>query len=171
MNISYYRRLKNVNRLGTEIIQRPYNLLEHSYMVTVLFCKFAREINIPYDTSTIDLLLHHDIVEVITGDLPYTVKNCNDITKSCWSNIEQEVLRSRPNLLPYTDDAIRSKMTPQQYELFKVCDLLDLWIFLREERGIGNLSIANHEIIKTCEDLIYGKFREIDEFMSDYILY
>lgn len=168
MDIPYYRRLKNVNRLGVEAILRPYNLLEHSYMVTVLFMHFAAKEGWAYGISCIDHILHHDILETVTGDLPYVVKRFSSTTLECWSKIEEEIVGVHPQLITYTDDYMERTLTPGQLELFKVCDLLDLWIFLKEEQGLGNTNARCQEIINTCVTLIKGKFKSVDQFMNDY---
>lgn len=165
MNIKYYRRQKNVNRLGTIAITRPYNLLEHSYMVTVLFCHFAKLEGIPYDVDTIDRIMHHDIVETITGDLPYPIKHSSSLTEEAWAMIEKDAIKDHPDLKPYTDEVMESVFTAEQLKLFKMCDLLDLWIFLKEEYSMGNSTTACIEIIDRCETWIRGNFKSIDDYM------
>lgn len=165
MNIYHYRRLKNVNRLNTEPITRPYNLLEHSYMVTILFCHFAKLEHIEYDAVVLEAILHHDILETITGDLPWNVKNHNANTQSSWINIEEEAVKMKDQFEPYTDQNLENVMDTPQYTLFKTCDMLDLWIFLQEERRLGNMSLACFEIMERAKKLIYGKFRSIDDYM------
>jgi 5'-deoxynucleotidase YfbR-like HD superfamily hydrolase len=167
MNIYYYRRLKNVNRLGCEPIMRSYNLLEHSYMVTVLFCHFAKEERILYDIDVLEAILHHDMLETVTGDLPYNIKNLSPTTQTCWEAIESEAINSFPQLAPYTDVRLRKTMSKKQFKIFKVCDLLDLWIFLREEQRLGNTALPIHEIITKCKSIIEGKYKSIDKYMTD----
>jgi 5'-deoxynucleotidase YfbR-like HD superfamily hydrolase len=169
MEINYYRRLKNVNRLGTESKLRNYNLLEHSYMVVALFRHFASKEDVAYDLTTIDYIMHHDILEVISSDLPYTVKNLNEATIAAWEVIEKEVMKQHPQLQRYSDDNILRNMTAGQHLLFKACDLLDLWIFLKEEEALGNRTPECFNIIKTCERLVLGKFKSIDNFMTNSI--
>jgi len=168
MDIKYYRRLKNVDRLGIEAKLREYNLLEHQYMVAMLFRHFACKEDVAYDILIFDIILHHDIVETVTSDIPYPVKNFNSKTVECWSIIEQEVIQHHEQLIRYTDKNIENAMTPKQFSLFKVCDLLDLWIFLREEQTMGNNNNECKKIIKTCEKLIKGKFKTIDIYMKTY---
>lgn len=165
MNIYHYRRLKNVNRLNTEPITRSYNLLEHSYMVTMLFCHFAKLELIEYDTVVLEAIMHHDILETVTGDLPWNVKNHNGETQSSWITIEEEAVKMKSGFDAYTDQNLQNVMNDKQYLLFKTCDMLDLWIFLQEERRLGNTALACFEIMERAKQIIYGKFRTIDDFM------
>jgi len=115
-----------------------------------------------------DLVLHHDIIETVTSDIPYPVKNFNRKTVECWSTIEQEIIQNHAQLIRYSDKNIEQAMTDKQFLLFKVCDLLDLWIFLKEEQKMGNNSSSCKKIIKTCVELIKGKFGTVDVYMKTY---
>ena len=168
MTINYYRCQKNVNRLGTIGITRPYNLLEHQYMVAMLFRHFAQKEGIAYDLDVLERILHHDIVEVVTGDLPYPVKHSSSMTETAWLVIEKEALTVHPELQEYTDDVMERKFTPEQLKLFKMCDLLDLWIFLKEEYGLGNRTEECSVIIARCETWILGTFSSIDTYIRNY---
>jgi 5'-deoxynucleotidase YfbR-like HD superfamily hydrolase len=166
--INQIRRMKNVNRLGTERITRPYNLLEHSFMVTILFRYFAEVENVFYDEYDIDLIMHHDLLETVTGDLPYNVKNLNIETEKCWAIIERDVAKGNPVLEKYTDQRIGEILNARQYQLFKACDLLDLWIFICEEFQLGNLDKNLAQISERCVSLIGDTFPSINQFMKEY---
>lgn len=168
MEISYYRKLKEVNRLSRVTCLRSYNVLEHSYMVAMLFKHFAATEDVPYNMVVFEHILHHDIVEAISSDLPYDVKNFNEVTKHSWDVIEMEIVKQHHQLRRYTDDNIKDAMNEMQYKLFKVCDLLDLWIFLKEEQGLGNNTQKVNSIIDKCEELIKGQFVSVDKYMLNY---
>lgn len=169
MEIKYYRKMKEVDRLNGKFKLRPYNLLEHSYMVVALFRHFASKEDVAYNMNTIDVIMHHDIIEVETSDLPYTVKNHSPVTKKAWGDIEEDIIRSHHQLNRYNDEAIHENLTEIQHRLFKVCDLLDLWIFLKEEQTYGNNSSEVAKIIGKCEELIKGKFVHVDKYMENYV--
>jgi 5'-deoxynucleotidase YfbR-like HD superfamily hydrolase len=135
-------------------------------MVTILFAHFAKLEKIGYDAKVLEVIMHHDILEVVTGDLPYTIKNLSSSTKACWSAIETETAIEFPSFDEYTDENIKKAMTKKQYKLFRACDLLDLWIFLAEENRLGNSALPIHEIRDKCVELIGGKFKSIDEYMT-----
>lgn len=166
--INYYRKMKDLDRLNGKFKHRSYNLIEHSYMVTVLFRHFAFKEDIAYDMQVIDTIMHHDIVETVTSDLPYTVKNHSEKTKTLWGELEKDVVNSFPFLKRYSDEGIKELLSEIQHDLFKVCDLLDLWIFLKEEKSYGNNSFDVNDIIIRCEELIEGKFIHVDKFMESY---
>lgn len=166
MDIRYYRKMKNIERLSGTFHIRPYNLLEHSYMVGMLFINFAKLEGVEYNEKTLETVFNHDILEAETGDLIYTVKNHNDNTKFAWRTIEQEVINSNPDLAPYSDYEMECSLTKEQYDLFKVCDLLDLWIFLKEEQKFGNKSEEVETIIKKCDYIIGGKYKHVLKYMS-----
>ena len=166
MDIFYYRKLKNLDRLNGKFKLRNYNLIEHSYMVAMLFKHFAKIEDVCYDPQVFDAILHHDIVEVVTADLPYDVKNFSEETKLAWAKIEEELVKDHPQLERYTDTKL--VLTPFQFMLFKVCDLLDLWIFLKEESSYGNNSKDVREITQRAEEMIKGKFKSVDKYIETY---
>lgn len=167
--ITHYRMLRNVTRLSGVNIHRPYNLMEHQYMVTMLFMHFAPLEDVAYDMGTVKMLLHHDILEVATGDLSYVVKNLSDDTQKAWETIEEQVLLYRnPELTIFTDKNFKSIVTPLQFDLFKAVDLLELWIFCKEEEQLGNRSAGLLQVIKNCEEFIPKKFQKIQDFILNY---
>lgn len=170
MNIEYYLNLKNVERLATSYKIQSYNVLEHSYMVTVLFRYFASRENVAYDIHVLDAILHHDILESVTGDLIYTVKNMTEHTKDLWEELEDEVVGKHFQLENYTDSKLREVMNKRQYQLFKACDLLDLWIFLKNEITLGNKTKKILEYQSRCYMLLVTdyNFTTINQFMEGY---
>lgn len=169
MEIKYYRALKNVDRLSGVSKHRSYNILEHSYMVAILFKYFASKENVPYGFAEFDYILNHDLLESVSGDLSYEVKNISQLTKDSWHTIEKEVIHLHPSLSKYSDSNIKQNLSELQFKLFKACDLLDLWIFLIEERALGNYTRRVQEIIYRCEELIDGLgFKKINEFIKNY---
>lgn len=170
VDIKYYRQLKYVNRMARWPLLRPYNVLEHSYMVTVLFRHFAERENLLIDWRTMEIIMNHDILEAVTGDLPYDVKNMTMRTHDAWDTIEQEVVHDFPQLKPYTDAKIKERLTEYQFNLFKTVDMLELWIFLKEEQELGNNHPEINSIVAKAERIIRGKFKSIDDFMLKYRL-
>lgn len=140
-------------------------------MVTVLFKYFAFVEEVPYDAIILDRVLHHDLLEVATGDLPYDVKNLNGGVKNNWNEIEGELIRTPEYsyMLKYHDSQLKGVMNDMQWNLFKACDLLDLWIFIKEEIGLGNSHKGLALITKTCEKIIDKMdFPHIHRYMKKY---
>lgn len=173
MDIEYYRKCKNVDRLALQTIHRGYNLMEHMYGVAILFKKFANLEEVRYGLEEFDLVLHHDLIEVISIDLPWNVKNLNKVTKRAWEIIEEEVIKKHPQLEQYSDKNIKNNLNEKQYALFKICDYLDLWIFIKEEIALGNVTKPILEVETNCIKLIsdicnkHGFF-EVLNFMKNY---
>lgn len=173
MDVKYYRKCKNVDRLSTSFKHRQYNLLEHQYMVAVLFKKFAELEKLDYGLKQFDIILHHDILESLTTDLIFTVKNLNKITKRAWEIIEEEVIKVNPKFEKYSDEAIKDGLNKKQFSLFKICDYLDLWVFCKEEEALGNKTKPIKKVIEKCEELITkisleNEFTHPIKFIKEY---
>jgi len=169
IDISYYRKMKNIDRLSMMFKNRPYNLLEHSYMVTVLFRRFASIEDVPYDMNVLDIVMNHDAVESVTTDLPWDIKNFSDKTKSAWSEIEKELISVHFQLEKYSDDNIKNSLNKRQHDLFKTCDVLDLLIFVKEEIDIGNNSDYIKKVYSNCLILlenIDSQFPKIKQYIK-----
>lgn len=171
--IRYYLKCKNVRRMGNIFTHRPYNLMEHQWMVGMLFRHFASLENIPYDINIWDIILKHDLLETESMDLPWPVKNLSPKVKECWGKIEDEVANQHFKLQRYTDEQIKEKLTPLQYNLFKVCDTLDLLLFVKEEIAIGNNTESIREVESNCWKIINNldfDFPKVKEFIRNYTL-
>jgi len=154
--------------MSGSIKHRSYNLLEHQFMVAVLFRMFAAKEDVAYNMQVFDLVLNHDNLEAITGDLVYPVKNASGKTRLAWEIIEKEIVAIHPKLERYSDENIKEGMTELQRKLFKACDYLDLWIFLKEEVALGNSSKDILGMISNCERLIPKDFKSVNKFMETY---
>jgi len=175
VSISNYRKMLNIQRLSGTYKQRSYNLAEHSYYVVILFQHFAEIEKIDYDVKELSLILRHDLVEVLTGDLIYTVKNSSPDNKERWELIEDEIIGKHKEFLPYSDSSIKSFLTEDQFRLLKICDLLELWIFLQEEKIAGNKNWSVFDISDRCVKLITSyclsgnrQFLSVIKFMNSF---
>lgn len=169
MDISYILMMKDIERMNGRFKLRQYNLMEHSYGVTALFFEFAQREGINIDLQDVKFVLNHDILEVVTTDLVWPVKNHSEKTKEAWEVIENEVLLANPDLEPYCDKAAHQLLGSLKHKLFKVCDLLDLWLFCQREKECGNNSVEIREIILNCENMLNGKFSTVTKYMEDYL--
>ena len=168
--IKYLLKCKDVERLSQYYHHRQYNLMEHQYLVGMMFMAFAKEENIEYDITVLQLVMKHDLLETISMDLSYEVKNLSFKTQEAWDVIENEVASCNPVLDKYTDVNIESGMNQEQFKLFKACDLLDLLLFLYSEESIGNNGVKIQILINRCQELIKGKFESIDNFLINFSL-
>ena len=169
MEISNLLKLKNIERLSGTFTHRSYNLMEHQYMVAMLFQEFSKQECIEITMDEFEACLKHDMLESITGDLINPVKKLNSITSECWDKIEDEVIQANTEFNDYSDMNIRGKFKNElNYSLFKVCDYLDLWIFCKEEFSVGNHHKDLVKVIYKCQELIGNKFRSVKMFMESY---
>lgn len=154
LKIKHLLDMKNIQRFSHTPHLQGYNLLEHGFVVGFLFRWIASEEDVPYDITVWEKVLLHDIVETVTGDLCYLVKNFNNTTADAWDVIEKEVVKSDTTLAAYTDAALKNSMTERQFRLFKVCDYLDLFLFCHKEIQMGNASKGVMATMDNCERII-----------------
>jgi len=162
-----YRKMMNIDRLAGKHKLRKYSLDTHCYYTTLFFMDFAKKESIAYDENVLDLVLKHDLVETISADLIYTVKNINDVTRECWAQIEREAIKVNRDYEPYSDENLKKRLSKEQHDLLKCCDYLELWIFIREEMELGNKTEGMEEVYDNCLRLMLGKFESIDEFVKN----
>lgn len=154
--IHYYRRMLNIQRLAGVPKHRSYNLAEHSYFTALLFLDICNAIGAAPTAGQLDLVLKHDLLEVFTADLPYPIKNLNDVTKAAWATIEQEAIHANLTvgfLGEYADSSLADGLK-ELHDVFKAADLLELWIFCTEEQVMGNCSVQIEGVCRKCEDLL-----------------
>lgn len=165
-------RMRDIQRLAGTPILKQYSLMEHCYYVGMLFKHFASKCDVPYGMNEFDLILKHDLVEVVTGDLIYPVKNHSEETKSAWEVIEESLARHH-GLEKYSDLSIKENLNKCQYDLFKLCDILDLYVFVRREQSLGNNSKEIERVVKNCVDIVESvcnrngqKFNKVLEYFK-----
>jgi 5'-deoxynucleotidase YfbR-like HD superfamily hydrolase len=147
--IKFERQMRHVQRLSGTPILKPYSIAEHCYFTGLLFMEVAERDNVSVTLKDIKKVFMHDILEVKTGDLLYPAKHSNAACEKNWDEIEQIVVnKSAPLLAPYMDDAGWSSKEAQA--LFKVCDLLELFMFCRDEQAIGNYSVHMRNVRNNC---------------------
>ncbi len=167
--IKHIRNQKEIERLSGKFKLRGYNLMEHSYMVLSLYLRVCDEEHVAVTIANVDAILNHDIVETITLDLPHPIKNLNEETKASWNIIEEHCVKElAPELTPYTDYNLKKRFTERQYEIFKLCDLLDLWMYCIEEQECGNMSTEIQDVVVNCESMLKGKCETVDKMMEEF---
>ena len=159
--IKKQRKMLNIQRLaGTRKI-RSYNLAEHSYFVGLMFQEFADTFEIEYTARTLGTVLKHDFMEVFTADLPYPVKNLNDVTKTAWDMIEEQVVKSKEVIGVtdlFSDKDIQKYLTPEQLCLLKWCDMLELVLFCLEEKAMGNIGYDLISVLETSNEVLSSEY-------------
>lgn len=171
--VHFTRKMYNIQRLAGTFKLRSYNLAEHSFMVQQLFVEIAKAEDLPIIASDVILASRHDLLEAVTGDLLYPVKNLNSTTHSCWETIEDEVMDSYPVLRLYSDDNMKDGFSfPGLHEVMKAADTLDLWIFCKEEEALGNSTGNLKKVIIECNKLLVEKFnfKSVTKFMKEFTI-
>lgn len=163
-------KMRDVQRLAGKPIIKPYSLMEHCYYVAMLFKHFASRCDIPYSMDVFDLVLKHDLVEVVTGDLAYPVKNFSEETHSAWDVIETS-LAKHYGLENYSGYSLKERMTKGQYDLFKLCDILDLYIFVLREKSLGNNTEEIKEVENNCHKIISSILENSGSKFDSFVKY
>lgn len=172
--INAYKRMASVDRMAGRLKIRNYSLAYHQYYTTLLFMHFAELEKVEYNMDVLKIIMKHDFLEAFTNDLPWPIKNLNEKTKECWEKIEHETAKEFPELALYTDDVMKEVMTEQQFYLFKMCDYLELWLFMKEEMLMGNHVEGIVFVENKCRELILKisdekyKFYSVLVFMREY---
>lgn len=171
MDIKYYQEMRKVDRLSKCFKHRRYNLMEHQYFCAMLFKHFASKEDISYGMFEFDIVLHHDVVETISMDLSWDIKNLSSKTKKAWEIIEDEAIIGHPQLVKYSDKEIKESLSPIQHALFKSVDMLDLFIFIKEEQELGNSTPYIREVEGNCFKILHSlpfRFNSIEKYMENY---
>lgn len=151
--VTLIRDQKNVGRLSKRHLLRPYNDMEHAYMVTYLFMRICESENIKIHVRDVDAVMKHDVVETVTTDLNWEVKKINHATQTAWDFIEKSAVdKFAPVLKPFLD--VKTILGEEKHAIMKIADYLDLWMFCREEQALGNTSERMKVVISNCVDLI-----------------
>ena len=170
--IEQLRKMQNIERLSSTFKIRSYSLAEHSYYIGILFIKLAELESINLNPKDIETVLTHDFMETYTGDLVSTAKNLSGETSNWWNQIEFKIAEVY-DIKKYTDAGIMSMLGvgSRKYNLFKLCDILDLYLFSLEERQLGNntkgiirvYDVCRKEIFEICD---VNDFKRIVDIMN-----
>ena len=135
------RALQNVRRFNFEKCNRYQSVAEHSMLVAVLAMDACREVGVSLEVSfeTIRAALLHDATEAITGDIPYLVRR--KMNPDSLKNIENEA-RKELGMHFLEDDIDDPNSFGFIVSLVRLCDALELVLYLREEKESGNTTIG-----------------------------
>lgn len=134
------RNLRSIQRFAMEPTIKNQNLCDHGYNVATLFYIVMGSLGRVCTARDLFLVMQHDFVESMTGDLNKLVKEKNDRTRRAWETIECEVVPEELNYL--CDAGLRELLSSEDYEVFKFCDLFEAWIYCLEERAMGNTMLS-----------------------------
>lgn len=138
--------------LGTNHVERwqgtpqllPYNVSTHAYNCAMLYMQLCYICKTEIDAHLLSVLLCHDNMESLTGDLLAPAK---DSSPEYWDSIEEKVQEQwQTNIdvpastvklfLPTEDDLQR--LTTETQHLLKIIDMLEFLLHAQQEYKAGN---------------------------------
>lgn len=118
-----------VERCHTIPHTRPYTVAAHSWGVAVLLHQIFS--GHPRYYEALELALFHDVPERWTGDLPAPIKHNNKEVSNAIMNVDQAVAQ-------WLDIPSEHEASEDAFYIFKLCDLLELYLWAQEEMAMGN---------------------------------
>lgn len=160
-----------VQRAGTVPKIQHYDLKQHSAGVLGIMLDLITILELPgLSTQETNLILHHDVLETFTGDLPWTIKNASIQTQDAWAKIEETILKIQekeaPILKQYMDEFLMKKLSRTHFVLFKFADMFDLYLFCIRERQLGNTSQRMAEMWINARAITLRRVSEIAKELS-----
>ena len=151
----HLRALKNAFRLSSFKTLQTYSTAEHCYYTGILFETIAGYERIHITRDEIYFVYRHDIVETITGDILLPVKIHSEAVKDKWESIERTIIRDKYTyLIPFLDSHLSDHFSKLTWNLFKACDLYELYLFCQEETELGNMTKGIWTVLKNCQNLL-----------------
>lgn len=117
----------SVRRYHSWPVLRPQTVAEHSWQVARLFRELFPD---AWCVEVADWIQMHDMPEIGTGDVPFPLKARYPGLKANYDEIENDVSDNLGLVWP--------ELTDRQRLLIKICDLLEMWEYGREELTMGN---------------------------------
>ena len=151
----HYKSMAHIRRLAGIPLIQSYSVAQHSYMTGLLFEDIAMHEHIKVTEYEKRAVYRHDIFETVTGDMLLPVKIHSASVKRHWEAIEKELIQSKyKHLIMFSDEVMENSFTPEAYNLFKACDLFELYLFCWEETQLGNMSDGIWAVIYNCQRLL-----------------
>lgn len=125
------RRAYEVRRYHTHPHIRNQSVGEHSAQLW----RILRAIWPTAPAHVLDHAMTHDIGEVAVGDVPYPTKKRNPVLAEMLDKMEQETHLML--CLPWNFPS-PSKLTTEEYAIFKLAEYIEMW-----EYGLGELTLGN----------------------------
>ncbi len=120
------RRAGNVLRYHTWPTIHKQTVADHTWNVMRIYVELFG----PPDRHVWMHMLYHDALEVHTGDIPFYAKRRFPELKSVLTGIEED--------LSLMSDFPRFELTSNEIDECKLCDLLEMWEWGKEEVLMGN---------------------------------
>ena len=172
MNLRKVRALRNIRRFNFEACVSYQSVAEHSFFVAIIAREMYGLVRHKYELATtpggdnmgriVESAILHDIEESCTGDIPFLVKR--QMVDSA-KHLKDLALAELDIKLSKESDLVRM--------VVKFADIVDLKIYLEEERRLGNSTMFNIEqetmgLIREHE--FYKQHEEVRAWISSNLL-
>lgn len=152
MNHTKLRSLQWIRRFNFEPCIHYQTVAEHSFFVAVLAEEVAMKLGYTkiYIYDILDAALLHDATEAILGDIPYLVRK----------NMAPEELLKFEKMAMEELDIENDVCSEEMLGIVYFCDILELAIYLKEERVSGNQalnSIYEETIARLVNHFLWGR--------------
>ena len=144
---AYISRMRFIQRWALMRNTAPENVQEHSHQVAVLAHALAVIRNEKFgghlDPGAVAVAaLYHDASEILTGDMPTTIKYDNPAIHSAYQDVEavaeRKLLQMLPPELQGVYGPILTEADPEVRQVVKAADKLSAYIKCVEELKAGN---------------------------------
>lgn len=153
MKIRKLRALRHIRRFNFHHCNRPTSVAEHSFFVALI----AMEL-FPNDPTVLEAALLHDAEEACTGDIGHLIRKRLDM-KTIDQRAAYELGLNMRDAGHRVNDAVM------------LCDLVELKIYLEEERMSGNLHLSEieSEVMGGINYLCQGFCQEMEKKVKSLI--
>ncbi|CAD6872495.1 5'-deoxynucleotidase [Methylomonas fluvii] len=163
---AYLSRLRWIKRWGLKRNAHEENVMEHSWEVAVIAHMLALIKNRYFDgqldaNAVATAALYHDVIEVITGDLPTPIKYHSPAILDAYKQIEHQAETELLNLLPAAlrEDFrafIQHESLPEAHQqIIKAADKISAYLKCKAELKAGNteFEMAAEQLAKNIHEL------------------
>ena len=182
------RKMAHMNRFSPEIYLRPEDVAEHSYWVALLSLAIADEYLEDEPVNRLKILtmaLFHDIVEIVTTDVPTPIKRSTPKTNAFYEIVEKQASKELEKSLGYHNltDIIEEVNHGESVEaqIVRAADRISAIIYASEEAFLGNRNFITiirsyySSVIKTLDnrghqpDWFIELYEDIKNWLDDSI--
>ena len=141
------RRLDNIIRYNNRMKCHTQTVAAHSYYVSYTMLRLLEIVDLPHDIKykLLSYCLIHDAAEIHIGDMPHDVKAANPELKDMLERFEDDFFIQSG--LSGIASIIKDDYQKIKYNLFKLCDLMDVFMYAKEEIYLGNQTLEMSNIL------------------------
>ena len=157
--LKIYREGGFVKRCHARQMHREYLVGQHSFNVAGIIMTFCPSPSL----ALIKAALWHDVPERFTGDVPTPVKQLAPEIRDLLRLVERRVLTA-------VDEDFEDTLTDKEKEWLKAADMVELWLWAREEVALGNSAACSLEADAYAIILALRSRDKFPQELFDYVL-